>query len=61
MRKKVLYSPLVLILATMLLISKGFLNYYLAGSFTIASYVSTNFFYIMALVIYFIHFLNFHE
>mgnify|MGYP000289097452 CR=1 FL=1 len=61
MKKETLYSPIVLILALLILVLKGLLDYQLDGSISIISYLRNNFFYILAMIVYVVRFINFNK
>lgn len=61
MKKETLYSPKVLILGFLILIFKGILDYHLNGTISIGSYISRNFFYILAIGVYLVGFIKFNK
>lgn len=61
MKKETLYSPIVLILALLILVLKGLLDYQLDGSISISSYLRNNFLYILAMTVYVVRFINFNK
>ena len=61
MKKETLYSPIVLILALLILVLKGILDYQLDGSISMISYLRNNFLYILPMIVYVVRFINFNK
>lgn len=61
LKKETLYSPIVLILALLILVLKGILDYQLDGSISMISYLRNNFLYILPMIVYVVRFINFNK
>ena len=61
MKKETLYSPIVLMLALLILVLKGILDYQLDGSISMISYLRNNFLYILPMIVYVVRFINFNK
>lgn len=61
MKKETLYSPIVVILALLIFVLKGLLDYQLDGSISTFSYLSNNFLYILAMLPYLVKFIKFNK
>ena len=61
MKKEHIFSPYMLAFGVFVLIGKGFLDYWLDGSFSILSYFTHNYIYIFGVFVYYLSYIDYHK